>query len=302
MNFLERQTTSVFFKEAPQVDFHGQKAGWNPLNLQWSIGYSGEAQSFVDRVQELARRQGRRRWRCPRGLDGFPCGAAIPGHGQGGVPGRAGMKQLGIGLIGCGFWANEMHIPAFLRIAGARVAGVASRSRESAEYSAKRFGIDFWTTDYRELIERADVDIVDILTPNHLHAPIAIEAAARGKHVICIKPLATTLEDADAMLSAAARAGTNIYYAENVPFIPSLTKAGEIIKEGGIGDVIRVKACEGIGAPHSAWFFDHDASGGGAIIDMAVHGIAFCRWMAESEVGTVYAEVGSFLHAARTAG
>ena len=102
------------------------------------------------------------------------------------------------------------------------------------------------------------------------------------------------------MLSAAARAGTNIYYAENVPFIPSLTKAGEIIKEGGIGDVIRVKACEGIGAPHSAWFFDHDASGGGAIIDMAVHGIAFCRWMAESEVGTVHAEVGSFLHAART--
>ena len=51
VNFLERQTTSVFFKEAPQVDFHGQKAGWNPLNLQWSIGYSGEAQSFVDRVQ-----------------------------------------------------------------------------------------------------------------------------------------------------------------------------------------------------------------------------------------------------------
>ena len=85
------------------------------------------------------------------------------------------MKQLGIGLVGCGFWANEMHIPAILRIAWSEVSSaVASRSRESAEsYFAKRFGIDFWTTDYRELISRPDVDIVDILTPNSLHAPIA---------------------------------------------------------------------------------------------------------------------------------
>jgi len=208
--------------------------------------------------------------------------------------------SLGVGLVGCGFWANEMHIPAFLKIAGVKVAGVASRSSESAEHTAKRFGLDFWTTDYRELIMRPDVDLVDILTPNHLHAPIAAEAAAHGKHVVCIKPLATTLNDADAMLSAADRAGTKVYYAENVPFIPSLVRAREIVREGGIGDVIRVKACEGIGGPHSAWFFDHDAAGGGAIIDMAVHGIAFCRWMAESEVRTVYAEAGSFVHFGRT--
>jgi predicted dehydrogenase len=210
------------------------------------------------------------------------------------------VKQLGIGLVGCGFWANEMHIPAIQRILGVKVVGVASRTRESAEATARRFEIDFWTTDHHELFSRPDVDLVDILTPNNLHAPLAIEAAERGKHVICIKPLSTTIRDADAILSAAARAGTEVYYAENVPFIPSLMKAKEIVMEGGIGDVIRVKACEGIGGPHAAWFFDHREAGGGAIMDMAVHGIAFCRWMAGSEVRSVHAEAGTFVHRQKT--
>ena len=210
------------------------------------------------------------------------------------------MSDLGIGVVGCGFWANEMHIPALQRMRGVRVAGVASRSRESAERTAKRFGIGFWTTDHRELAARADVDVIDILTPNNQHAAVALEAAARGRHAICIKPLSTNLEDARRMLAAADRAGTKVCYAENVPFIPALVRAKEIIGQGAIGDLIRVKACEGIGGPHASWFFDHEAAGGGAIIDMAVHGIAFCRWMAESEVRTVHAEAGTFVHSART--
>jgi predicted dehydrogenase len=211
------------------------------------------------------------------------------------------VKELGIGLVGCGFWANEMHIPAIQRIPGVRVVGVASRTRESAETTARSFGIGFWTTDYHELFSRPEVDIVDILTPNSLHAPLAIEAAESGKHVICIKPLSTTIRDADAILSAAARAGTHVYYAENVPFIPALMKAKQIVTEGGIGEMIRVKACEGIGGPHAEWFFDHRQAGGGAIMDMAVHGIAFCRWMAGSDVRSVHAEAGTFVHSQKTA-
>lgn len=206
------------------------------------------------------------------------------------------MTEIGIAVIGCGFWANEMHLPAFQKIPGARVVGVASHSQASARQTAERFGVPTWTTDYRELLDLPEVQVVDILTPNYLHAPMTIAAAERGKHVICIKPIGLNLAEADRMLEATAQAGVNLFYAENVPFIPALTRAKAIIAEGALGEVFRVKACEGIGLPHGAWFFDEAQAGGGAIIDMAVHSLAFCRWIAGAEAETVYAEAGTFLH------
>jgi predicted dehydrogenase len=206
------------------------------------------------------------------------------------------MSELGIAVFGCGFWANEMHIPAFQRMPGVRVVGVASRTVESARQTAERFGVPYWTTDYRELLDNPAVQVVDILTPNNLHAPMSIAAAEHGKHILCIKPMALNLEEADRMIAAAREAGVQLLYAENVPFIPALTRAKEIIQEGALGKVFRVKACEGIGMPHGPWFFDHAQAGGGAIIDMAVHSISFCRWMAAAEAETVYAEAGTFMH------
>lgn len=206
------------------------------------------------------------------------------------------MKQIGIGLIGCGFWANQMHLPAFQKIAGARVVAVASASEAHARETAARFDVPHWYTDYRQLIENPEVEAVDILAPNYLHAPMAIAAAQAGKQIICIKPLATSLAQAERMIEAAAQAGVQLLYAENVPFVPALTKAKDLIESGAVGKVFRVKACEGIGMPHGPWFFDHQQAGGGCIIDMAVHSLAFCRWMAGSEARSIYAEADTFVH------
>jgi len=87
-----------------------------------------------------------------------------------------------------------------------------------------------------------------------------------------------------------------LFYAENVPFIPAVRRAREVVDAGRVGEVFRVKACEGISAPHTSWFLDPARSGGGATIDMAVHSIAFCRFMTGSEVETVSAEIGTFVH------
>jgi len=206
------------------------------------------------------------------------------------------MNELGIGVIGAGFWANEMHLPAFRKIPGVRIVGVAARTEDSARRTAERFGIPRWTTDYRELLSDPDVQVVDILTPNYLHAPMTIAAAEHCKHVICIKPMALNLEEVDRMVRATTQAGVQLFYAENVPFIPALTRAKAIVDQGGLGRVFRVKACEGIGAPHAPWFLDHAQAGGGAIIDMAVHSISFCRWIAGAEAETVYAAAGTFVH------
>lgn len=207
-------------------------------------------------------------------------------------------EEIRLGVVGAGFWAMEMHLPALLNLPGVRVIGVASRTEQSARAAAERFAIPNWTTDYRELLDDPEVDVIDIVVPNYLHAPVTIAAAERGKHVICIKPLALKLEEADRMIAAAKAAGVRLFYAENVPFIPAVRRAREVADAGAIGDIFRVKACEGIGRPHAGWFLDPVQSGGGAAIDMAVHSIAFCRFMTRAEVDTVSAEVGTFVHKA----
>lgn len=203
--------------------------------------------------------------------------------------------KIGICVVGPGFWAKEMHLPAFAAIPGVEVVSIVGRTEDAARALAKQFGIKNWSTDYREAIKSDDVDVVDILAPNYLHAPIAIAAAEAGKHVICIKPLATTLEDADRMIKAIDVAGTRLFYAENVPFIPAVQEAKRIVDSGAIGRVFRVKACEGIGVPHSAWHYDKSLAGGGAMIDMAVHSIEFCRAFAKDDFSSVYAETGTFV-------
>ncbi|MGH7903145.1 MAG: Gfo/Idh/MocA family protein [Candidatus Dormibacteraceae bacterium] len=207
-------------------------------------------------------------------------------------------EDIRVGVVGAGFWATEMHLPALSRLPGVRVTAIAARTESSALAAADRFNVPSWTTDWQELVGGDEVDVVDIVAPNHLHAPIAIAALGLGKHVICIKPLAMDLGGADRMLAATRTTDARLFYAENVPFIPAVRRAAEIVREGGLGEVFRVKACEGIGAPHAAWFLDPAQSGGGAAIDMAVHSIAFCRSMARSEVDTVYAETGTFVHRA----
>src|SRR5258707_6664893 len=122
--------------------------------------------------------------------------------------------RIGICMVGGGFWARLVQMPALLSIPGIEVVSVVSSSEASAASLAKAFGIKRWSIDYAAAIAAPDVDVVDILAPNYLHAPIAIAAAEAGKHVICIKPLATTVADADRMLAAAAKAGVRLLYAE----------------------------------------------------------------------------------------
>lgn len=203
--------------------------------------------------------------------------------------------KIGICIVGPGFWAKEMHLPAFSTIPGAEVVSIVGRTEDAARALAQRFNIRRWSTDYREAFKSDDVDIVDILAPNYLHAAIAIAAAEAGKHVICIKPLATTLDEADQIIAATEKAGTRLFYAENVPFIPAVQEAKRIVNGGAIGKVFRVKACEGIGVPHSAWHYDKSMAGGGAMIDMAVHSIEFCRAFAGDDFASVYAETGTFV-------
>lgn len=202
--------------------------------------------------------------------------------------------RLGVCLVGGGSWARNVQLPALVATPNIEVVCVVANSEASAASLAHQFGLKRWSTDYSEAIKADDVDVVNILTPNYLHAPIAIAAAEAGKHVICIKPIATTVVDADRMIAAAARAGVRLLYAENVPFIPAVREARKQVAQGAIGRVFRVKACEGVSGPHAAWTRDVEKCGGGALIEMGVHSISFCRTLAGADYSTVYAELDTF--------
>ncbi|MFF5293993.1 Gfo/Idh/MocA family protein [Paractinoplanes globisporus] len=209
------------------------------------------------------------------------------------------MTDVSVLVVGAGFWAREMHLPALAQLPGVRIAGVVATSEASAAAAAGPYGATAWT-DLDRALEATGADVVDVVAPPDVHRP-AVEAAARhGRHAICIKPLARSLDEADAMLAAVRAAGTRLFYAENVPFIPALHEARRVVDAGQIGDVFRVKACEGIGEPHSSWFFDPGRSGGGAIIDMAVHSIAFCAYFAGAPVTSVYADADTYVWRGRT--
>lgn len=206
----------------------------------------------------------------------------------------------GVCVVGAGFWAQQMHLPSFAEIDDATVVALVSPNKERAEEVARRFGVPKVYTDVDQALADDDVEVLDIVSPNDAHAPAVEAAARRGRHSICIKPLARSLAEASTMLEAVDAAGVRLFYAENVPFIPAVQTAKQVVEKGSIGRVFRVKACEGIPGPHTSWAFDRRRSGGGALVDMAVHSIEFCRTFVEADIEYVFAEGGTFAWGDRT--
>lgn len=198
-----------------------------------------------------------------------------------------------VGLIGCGAIARRTHIPA-LKAAGAEVVAVASASLQSAQAAATECGGAEVFEGWRDLVDRAGVDAVDICTPNSLHAEIAIAAAQAGRHVLVEKPMATTVAECDAMIAAADAAGVLLMTAHNARFAPPFVAAARIVAAGDIGDVHGFRAAFGHAgpeswAPGSSWFRDRALAGGGALLDLGVHVIDMLRAVLADDVTEVSA-------------
>jgi myo-inositol 2-dehydrogenase / D-chiro-inositol 1-dehydrogenase len=210
------------------------------------------------------------------------------------------MRDVGIGLVGSGFIA-QAHAEAFTHVPASSIRGIASPTPGHAEQFAGERGIPRHHTDYRALIEQADVDVVCIAAPNDLHRDITVAAADAGKHVICEKPLARTLREADEMIAACSKAGTLLMYAEELCFAPKYVRAKELADEGALGSVHLVRQGEQHFGPHSGWFWDPERAGGGVLMDMGCHGIEFARWVyGKAPAESATAELGTFVHGART--
>lgn len=187
-------------------------------------------------------------------------------------------RPLGVGVIGCGNVTTGYHLPAYLGLAD-RVRVVALSDVEPIRIAEAQAvcGVPDADTyaDFRELIARSDVDMVDIATPPRFHAPIAEAAAAAGKHVLCEKPITTIPAEAAGMLVRCREAGVTLGVMHNWAFYPEIEAAAAIVGSGEIGDVrlaivnyLGVPDLKGAGESTKAWRHDPVAAGGGVLIDM----------------------------------
>ncbi len=153
-----------------------------------------------------------------------------------------------------------------------------------AEEARRRYGFEEASSDWRAVVNRPDIDVVDICTPNNVHAEIAIEAAKAGKHIICEKPLARTVEEARAMRDAVKAAGVIHMVAFNYRRTPAVALARKYIEEGRIGRILNFRGTylqDWSADPDSplSWRFQKKIAGSGSIGDIATHVVDLAHYL-----------------------
>ncbi len=204
---------------------------------------------------------------------------------------------LRIGLVGTQFIGN-VYLHSLQRVGDAEVVAVASPN--TAQQFAERWHIERHYKDYRSMIEDCDIDAVAIATPNDLHYDVCLAAADAGKHVLCEKPLALSLDEADTMIAACKGAGVALMYAENLIFAPMYERLRTLAHKGSVGQPFLVKQAQCHGGPYSPWFWDIDRAGGGVLLDMGCHSIFSICHTIGAWPEAVTATLGRFAHTERT--
>jgi predicted dehydrogenase len=199
------------------------------------------------------------------------------------------MAPIGIGFIGARF-AAELHAHALAPLRGSQCEFIAvcSRTQESAQAFARRFGVAHVYTDYRALLERKDIQLVTLPVVTSLHHVIAIDAARAGKHIIVEKPLTgcfaaadtmprramwgEALQQADAVLDACRQNGVTLCYAENFVYAPPMAKLRRLMDKSG-GILLDLRAEESHSGSHAEYARRWATSGGGSLLRMGSHPI-----------------------------
>lgn len=192
------------------------------------------------------------------------------------------MVKIGYGIIGCG---NGGHLlaKAIKLQPNAELKAVVSRNPVKAERFAQKFGADKWYTDYYKLLRSQDIDAVCISTPHYLHAQMTLDAFEDGKHVLCDKPMAVDLEEADMMINVTEKADMKLGVVFQQRFSDPSQKLRNAIDNDVMGNLIFGEARAIM--PRDQHYYDSrkwcggwDTAGGGVLISQAIHSIDLLRW------------------------
>ncbi|MEM0444796.1 MAG: Gfo/Idh/MocA family oxidoreductase [Nitrososphaerota archaeon] len=203
--------------------------------------------------------------------------------------------MLRIGLVGCGVIANA-HLNAYSLMGDVEVVALCDAVESSAVRAARQYGVARVYLDYDDFLKKCEMDIVDICVPTQFHRDFIVKALEAGKHVFCEKPLAANLREADEVIDAQKSSDRLVFIGQSNRYLPIALKAKQIQREGGLGDVILVRAAHRFDNPLERWAESPDQSkyhwekGGGPIIDSGVHCADLCNWFSGGRPASVTAD------------
>lgn len=201
------------------------------------------------------------------------------------------MEKIRVGMVGYKFMGKAHSnayraLPMFFPKSAVKpvMTAICGRDPEGVEQAREQFGWESVETDWRQLVKRDDIDLIDINAPSDAHKEIALAAAAEGKHLFCEKPLALTLEDSREMLEAAEKAGVKHMVGFNYRFSPAVQLAKKLIEEGRIGKIFHFRAMflqDWIIDPNFplVWRLQKDIAGSGSHGDLGAHLIDMARFL-----------------------
>jgi predicted dehydrogenase len=184
------------------------------------------------------------------------------------------MNPIRVAIVGCGR-ISDLHQMGYRGREDAKIVAVCDTNKGRARDKASEWGVEKVYTDYAQVLNDKDVDVVELLTPHHLHCSMTVQAAEAGKHVSVQKPMALTAAEADKMIAAANKAGVRLRVYETFVYYAPAIRAKQMIEAGEIGEVraIRMHVNSGTGdtawkVPLSAWLwrFNEKQCGGGPLV------------------------------------
>ncbi len=191
------------------------------------------------------------------------------------------MKKIKVCIIGCGMIARSAHIPAYLANGGFEIAAVCDNIESSAKGVCDKFGIARYYTDATQMLETEKPEVVSVCAPNMMHKKYVMSALEHGANVLCEKPLALTLCDAEEMFLTAKKNNRILMACQTLRFLPERLAVEKMKLQGEIGDIYyaELSRIRRRGIPTWGKFHIKEFSGGGALIDIGVHGIDSAIWL-----------------------
>ncbi len=225
-----------------------------------------------------------------RGLMGLGIGAALLPAVSRAQPAKA-KDGVGFAIVGLGRLSVSQLLPAFRKTRNARLAALVSGHPEKAHRIAEEHRLRprsvYTYADFDRIVADPDIEVVYIVLPNFLHAEYTIRALKAGKHVLCEKPMATTIGDAERMIAAARQANRHLMIAYRCHYEPLNLAAMRLLRSGKLGKPRLVVTDMGRQAsledPSDVWRLDMMKSGGGALTDMGIYGVNGARYLLNEE-------------------
>lgn len=212
-------------------------------------------------------------------------------------------KKIGWCIVALGRISMDHFMPAVKQGKTGRIVALVSGHRPKAEQQAAMYGVPdsaiYNYENYDRIADNKEIDAVYIALPNSMHAEYTIRAAKAGKHVLCEKPMATSVADSQAMIDACRAAGKKLMIAYRCQYEPVNLKAISLIRSGAIGQVQAIESANGFNIGKGEWRLNRKLAGGGPLMDVGIYSLNASRYLTGEEPEDIHANTSVIDHDGR---